>query len=90
MGQLFESKIRRRINLVPKKFTELQIKGVLELERDHKIKMFELIQQVEQLKREALNSRKEDEVLYKEMERIRTHRKQSIVGNRVSKPSRLL
>lgn len=77
MGEIFESKIIRRRNLVPKKFTTLKIKDVLTIERDHKIKMFELIKEVEKLKKQPMKSQ---DHLYKEMERIRNQRKQSITG----------
>jgi hypothetical protein len=46
---MFESKVQRRVATVPKKFTDLRIKDVLTVERDHKIKIYELLKDVENL-----------------------------------------
>ncbi|KAH3678207.1 hypothetical protein WICMUC_001636 [Wickerhamomyces mucosus] len=88
IGDLFESKIQRRINLVPKKFTELKIKDVLNVERDHKIKLYELIKDIknQQMKNDVMEQELENKVdpeKLKRLEQVKNKRKQSMnIGGR--------
>lgn len=96
-----ESKVSRKLALVPKKFAELRIKDVLTVERDHKIKIYELIKDVDFLhKKEAQALHNETQLREefaklkkKKQENMRTlqKRKESMAmmaNNRVSKPSK--
>ncbi|CDR47270.1 CYFA0S30e01068g1_1 [Cyberlindnera fabianii] len=98
---IMESKVSRKLALVPKKFAELRIKDVLTVERDHKIKIYELIKDVDFLhKKEAQALHNETQLREefaklkkKKQENMRTlqKRKESMAmmaNNRVSKPSK--
>lgn len=97
--EIFESKIQRRVHKVPKKFAELKIKDVLNVERDHKIKIYQLISDIEAYKKSNNRKINDDEQMRLEIAQLRRKkadnlrslqkRKESIATTgRVSKPKK--
>lgn len=96
LAAIFEAKVQRRVNAVPKKFTQLRIKDVLTVERDHKIKIYELLKDVDALQQEGASALSEREIRLElgkldkkkaEGLRMMQRRKESMLG-RVHKPAR--
>lgn len=82
---------------MPKKFAELKIKDVLEVEKDHKIKIYKLITDIESMKKSKKVNVNDDELMKleiaklkkKKMENLKSlqKRKESMASvGRVSKP----
>lgn len=95
MGDIFEAKMLRRAGLVPKMFAELKLKDVLGVEREHSVKIYELIKDVAELHKTQLHTITRELALKKEVEQLKRKRltnvrsyqkrKESLAQGRVSK-----
>lgn len=74
---IFEAKVQRRITSVPKKFTGLCIRDVLTVERDHKIKIYELLKDVGKLHTESSHGIRDDEIR-QELAKVRQKRAEGV------------
>ncbi|CCH41712.1 hypothetical protein BN7_1253 [Wickerhamomyces ciferrii] len=52
LTKTFINKIERRSQRIPKKFMDLKIKDVLDVERDHKLKLYSLLKDISLMKRQ--------------------------------------
>ncbi|ODV71363.1 uncharacterized protein CYBJADRAFT_175103 [Cyberlindnera jadinii NRRL Y-1542] len=99
MCTIFEAKVQRRLAAVPKKFSHLKIKDVLAVERDHKIKIYELLSDVSGLYRSSTTNSQNsvsDALLREEVAKMKQKqdeglrllqkRKESMLQGRVTKP----
>lgn len=84
---------------MPKKFAELKIKDVLSVERDHKIKIYQLISDIEAFKKKNTRTIDNDENMRLEIAKLKRKkadnvrnlqkRKESMaITGRVSKPKK--